>query len=237
MRSPRRSAPDVLLLCLEQLEPCRAPLVPCPDRVLRHGRRLLLAERPSPGRRAAGSDNRDGIPLEPEELALAAAGVPDEHPLVSTQHERTSLEQQRKRAIGSGHREPLLAHPDVAARPGTGKHPLRCTQVVLPDVPTRSGVARAVDLTRDQHDDLPSAPVRRNDQSQRLWRPSRSSANLTFPDEASPSSSGRTASPSAASARSRRTPRTRASPPDGPPSDTSGRPGPGRSAGSSSGSS
>src|SRR5262249_14695777 len=125
------------------------------------------------------------------ELALLAAGVPDDHLLVSSEHERTSLEQQRKRAIGSGHREPLLTHSEVATRPGTGKHSFGCTEVVLPDMQTRAGAARAVDGSRGQHDDLPLPRARCNDQSQRLWRPSRSSANLTLPDDASCSSSGR----------------------------------------------
>src|SRR5262249_55605206 len=120
------------------------------------------------------------------------AGVPDEHLLPSAEHERTALEQQRRRTFGSGHRDPLLADTDLAARPGTGKHSLRSTEVVLPYVQTRSGAARAVHRMRGQrHEDLRVLSARRSDHSQRRWWPNRSSANLTFPDEASCSSSGR----------------------------------------------
>ena len=95
--------------------------------------------------------------------------MPEEHLLVSSEHERTSLEQQRMRAIGPGHRETLLANSDVATRPGTGKHSLRCAEVVLPEVQTRSRAACAVDRMRGQrHDDLRLLSARCNDQSQRL---------------------------------------------------------------------
>ena len=102
-------------------------------------------------------------------LVLPRAGVPEKHLLRAGEKQRPPLEEQRKRAVSSAEREPLLAHAHLAVRPGTGKDSLRRAGVMLADMEARSRGAPGGDgQCVQRHDDLRGDSGGSNDHSQRL---------------------------------------------------------------------
>jgi hypothetical protein len=93
--------------------------------------------------------------------------VPEKHLIEAAEHERSSLKHERRRAVGSGDRKPVLANTDVAPWPGARKHSLRRTGVVLSEVQAWSRAGLGLDRKRDQrHDDLGLLSNGGNDQRQ-----------------------------------------------------------------------
>ena len=102
-------------------------------------------------------------------LVLPHAGVPEKHLLCAGKKQRPPLEEQRKRAVSSAEREPLLAHAHLAVRPGAGKDSLRRARVMLADMEARSrGATEGDGQCVQRHDGLRGGSRGSNDHSQRL---------------------------------------------------------------------
>ena len=100
---------------------------------------------------------------------LPRAGVPEKHLLCAGEKHRPPLEEQRKRAVSSAEREPLLDHAHLAVRPGAGKDSLRRAGVMLADMEARSRGGSDGDGQRVQrHDDLRGDSGGSNDHRERL---------------------------------------------------------------------